>query len=218
MATVTELAPPASPPTRRPIVGPDHHGLAMDFEVFTHAEFQEGWLYELARGIVVVTEVPAPEHGDVVDRITELFVVYRIAHRGVIKYRAGGGECRLRLPGMKSDRHPDQAVYLEPRPKGKRVWTRWVPAIVVEVVSESGEDRDYVEKREEYLRVGVREYWILDPNRRRMLVLLRLGDTWEEHVLSEDGVHRTELLPGLEARVGELLGPPIADDELNRDD
>jgi Uma2 family endonuclease len=208
MATVTQPPPAEATAKDRPTVGPECHGLAMEFDDFIRAEFEEGWLYELARGIVIVTEVPAPEHGDVVNRITELFVVYWIANRARIKYRAGGGECRLRLPGMKCDRHPDQAIYLNPRPKGPRVWTRWVPQIVVEVVSESGEDRDYVEKREEYLRIGVLEYWILDPSRRRMLVLLRMGDAWEEILLGEDGVHRTELLPGLEARVGELLGPP----------
>lgn len=213
MSTATQPPPLEGTQAKRPTVGPEHHGLAMDFEDFTRADFQEGWLYELAKGIVVVTEVPAPEHGDVVNRITELFVVYWIANRDRIKYRAGGGECRLRLPGMKCDRHPDQAIYLNPRPKGPRVWTRWVPQIVVEVVSESGEDRDYVEKREEYLLIGVLEYWILDPTRRRMLALIRMGDTWEERILGEDGIHRTELLPGLEVRVGELLGPPVPADE-----
>ncbi len=88
-----------------------------------------------------------------------------------------------------------------------------MPSIVVEVVSESGEDRDYVEKREEYLRIGVSEYWILDPARRRMLVLIRMGDVWEERLYPEDGIHRTELLPGLEVRVGELLGPPPTDED-----
>jgi Uma2 family endonuclease len=207
----TDTVTPAVEPTRpgRITVGPEHHGRAMAFPAFIEADFQEGWLYELARGIVIVTEVPAPEHGEVIWRITELLILYDVAHRGIIKYRAGGSECRLRFPGMNSDRHPDQAIYLRPRPSGPRVWTRWVPEIVVEVVSESGEDRDYVEKREEYLRAGVLEYWILDPRRRQMLVLLRLGDVWEEVLLGEDGVHRTELLPGLEARVGELLGPIV---------
>ena len=45
------------------------------------------------------------------------------------------------------------------------------------------------------------------------VVLRRAGDVWEEVLLGEDGVHRTELLPGLEARVGELLGPPVEVDE-----
>ena len=120
----------------------------------------------------------------------------------------------IRPPSCGSISIPDQAISLIPDPKGPGVWTRWAPQIVVEVVSASGEDRDYVEKREEYLRIGVLEYWILDPRRRRMLVLLRMGDVWEEVDLGENGVHRTELLPGLDVRVAELLGPPIEDNEV----
>ena len=84
---------------------------------------------------------------------------------------------------MQSDRHPDQAIYLNPPPAGPSPWSRWVPAIVVEVVSKGGEDRDYVEKREEYLRFGITEYWILDPMLRRLLVLHRAGDVWEERAI-----------------------------------
>ena len=212
MATATlnpsEVRPEAAPARPRTVLGPAHHGLAMDYETFIEADHSEGHLYELARGVVVVTEVPGIHHGRIVMRWGNLFALYDSTHPGVINYRAGGGECRLRLPGMKSDRHPDQAIYLHPNPEGPHPWTRWVPEIVVEVVSGSGEDRDYVEKREEYLRVGVKEYWILDPKRRRMLVLLRMMDVWQEVIVAEDGVHRTELLPGLEVRVGELLGPP----------
>ncbi len=46
----------ADPAQARPTVGPEHHGLAMDFDEFTEADFEEGWLYELARGIVIVTK------------------------------------------------------------------------------------------------------------------------------------------------------------------
>src|SRR4051794_21915904 len=83
--------------------------------------------------------------------------LYNLNHPGVINYQASGSDCRLRLPRMQSDRHPDQAIYLDPPPEGRRLWARWVPHIVVEIVSAGGEERDYVEKREEYLRAGVRE-------------------------------------------------------------
>ena len=112
---------------------------------------------------------------------------------------------------MVSDRHPDQAIYLDPEPPGPNVWTKWVPHIVVEVVSPGGEDRDFIEKREEYLRVGVREYWILDPEHRRLHVLARAGDTWEETIVPESGVYQTIFLPGLEVRPAELLGPAAID-------
>ena len=78
---------------------------------------------------------------------------------------------------------------------------------MVEVVSRGGEDRDYVEKREEYLRAGVREYWILDPTPRTLLVLQRAGDVWQEVLVKADATYRTHLLPGLEVRPGDLLGP-----------
>ena len=189
------------------VIGPADHGQPLAFDEFIEADFEEGWLYELARGVIDVTEVPAPRHGRVVHRLTRLFIHYEDAHPGIINYRACGSECRLRLPVMQSDRHPDQAVYLLPQPPGEKPWTRWVPEIVVEVVSRGGEDRDYSEKREEYLRAGMTEYWVLDPRERRMLVLQRAGDTWEEVVVAEAGTYRTHLLPGLEARPGELLGP-----------
>jgi Uma2 family endonuclease len=78
---------------------------------------------------------------------------------------------------------------------------------VVEIVSEGGEDRDYVEKREDYLRVGVSEYWILDPMKRQLLVLQRAGDVWKEVVVQPGSVYVTRFLPGLEVRPEGLLGP-----------
>ncbi len=196
----------------RTILGPADHGRRMSYDEFLRTEWTEGWGYELARGVVVVTHIPGPDHGFIVGRLTELFVLYNVAHPGLIRYRAGGAECRLRLPGMQSDRHPDQAVYLRPRPRGPRVWERWVPDLVVEVVSKRGEDRDFVEKREEYLRIGVTEYWIIDPEARRMHVLSRRGDVWAERVLGEADVHRTDLLPGLEVHVGAMIGDEPMDD------
>jgi Uma2 family endonuclease len=204
MATVT------APAALR--IGPADKGRRMTLEQFIEADWEEGWLYELARGVVDVTEIPRPWHGRIVIRVARMFMQYDIDHPGIIDYQAGGGECRRRLPGMVSDRHPDQAIYLDPEPSGPNVWTRWVPHIVVEVVSRGGEQRDFVEKREEYLRVGVREYWILDAVARRMHALVRAGDVWEETIVGESDVYRTVLLPGLEVRPGELLGPDASDD------
>ena len=190
-------------------IGPSHNGRKMPFDRFIVADFQDGWLYELARGVIVVTDIPGINHGRIVERLTELFVLYNSSHRGLIQYRASGSECRLRLPGMRSDRHPDQAIYLDPPPEGDQPWTSWVPHIVVEVVSKGGIKRDYVEKKEEYLRLGVREYWIIDPIKRRITILNRAGDVWAENPLTSRSVYRTELLPGLELRPAAILGPEV---------
>lgn len=190
--------------TRR--IGPADHGQPLSFSAFLSAEFEDGWLYELARGVVDVTEVPGIPHGRVVNRISFLFLQYEYQHPGVIDYQASGSGCRIRVPGMQSDRHPDYAVYLTPPPTGKQPWTRWVPDLVIEVVSAGGERRDYIEKREEYLRIGVREYWILDAAKPEFLVLRRVGDVWNESVIPPGSIYQTPLLPGLEVHPLDLFG------------
>jgi Uma2 family endonuclease len=188
-------------------IGPADHGRRVSFVGFMNADFEEGWLYELARGRVVVTEVPGPSHGRIVMRLWALFTRYDDAHPGTITYLAGGGECRIRLPGMVSNRHPDHAVYLSPQPPGASPWTQWVPAVVVEVLSKGSRRRDLVEKRDEYLRAGVLEYWVIDPKRREMIVHSRAGDTWTITTIPAGAILRTHLLPGLEVRPADLLGP-----------
>ena len=205
MATVT--------PAVQITIGPRDAGRTMTLDEFIAADWQEGYLYELARGVVVVTSVPHPRHGRIVRRIARVFDRYDEAYPRTIKYAAGGAECRLRLPGLMSDRHPDQAIYLTPEPSGTHLWHRWTPAIVVEVVSRSAEARDYVEKREEYLHLGVLEYWIFDSHRRKMMALKRNGDVWVEQELGDAATYRTELLPGLEVSVGTILGPALDEDE-----
>jgi Uma2 family endonuclease len=204
---------PMATATQRPTIGPLDHGRAMSYDEFLEADVEPGWLYELGGGIVDVVEVPGPGHGMLVHRLARLFILHDLAYPGVIRYRASGGECRLRFPFLQSDRHPDQAVYLDPKPKGKRIWERWIPHVVVEIVSPGGDDRDYVQKREEYLRAGIREYWILDPRRQAMLVLRNLGESWAEIPLGPGDVYRPEVLPGLEVNVSELLAPAFEDDD-----
>ena len=187
---------------------PSDAGRRMAFEDFVLCDFEDGCYYELARGIIVVAEVPGIPHGRVQYHVTRLFVLYDDAHPGVINYQASGSGCRIRLPAMKCDRHPDQAIYLLPPPdSGPRVWTRWVPDLVVEIVSEGGEERDYAEKREEYLKAGSREYWILNPMTRILHALQRAGDVWEEVTVTADMAYTCPLLPGLIVRPIDLFGP-----------
>src|SRR5262249_47549421 len=145
-----------------------------------------------------------------VNRLARLFMRYDDAHPGLINYQAGGGECRIRMRGMSSDRHPDQAIYLDPPPQVEaRVWEHWVPAIVVEVVSVGGEDRDYVQKAEEYFKFGVQEYWILDPSDRTLHVHHRADDAWAVTMIGADATYQTPVLPGLDLHPGQLFSPAI---------
>ena len=73
------------------LIGPDDHGQPATLEEFIEAEFVEGFLYELSRGVIDVAEVPGPNHGRTVRKVARLFILYDEAHPGVINYGRGAG-------------------------------------------------------------------------------------------------------------------------------
>ncbi len=184
-------------------VGPADHGRAMSLANFAEAKGEPGHLYELARGVIQVVDVPGLPHGSVVYELETQILSWVAAHRDLVSYVGTGDRCVLRLAGMQSERHPDLAVYITAAPDPVNPWERWVPDIVVEVVSEGGESRDYQEKRREYLAAGVREYWIIDPQKRAVLVLLRATDVWREH--RPTAKYTTPLLPEFILDIGRLF-------------
>src|SRR5262249_6995806 len=79
------------------------------------------------------------------------------------------------------------------------------PEIVVEIVSFGSVLRDYEEKREEYLALGIREYWIIDVNEQEMTVFRRWRGTWSEKTYRPGDVYTTRLLPGFELPCADVL-------------
>jgi len=169
----------------------------MSLADFDHAQGQEGYLYELHKGVIVVSDVPNPPHLEQLLEIRRQVGRYDLLHPGLIHAIVGGGECKLLIGEEESERHPDVAVYKTP-PPDEDVWATWIPELVMEIVSPGSEHRDYVEKREEYLLFGVREYWILDAEKGEILVLRRRGGKWTERVVRPPAVVTTKLLPGFE--------------------
>src|SRR4051794_41492983 len=100
----------------RPRIGPADHGRRMTLDEFVDAEFEEGRIYELARGVVQVTEVPDVSHAQIVDRIGDLFAYYKQDHPGIIVLKSGGGGGRRPPPGGRSGRRPGPAKYPTPPP------------------------------------------------------------------------------------------------------
>jgi Uma2 family endonuclease len=179
-------------------IGPLDHGRRMSLEDFDDAKGQSGHCYELSRGVVTVVDVPNRRHLAQVDATRLQFDGYRIVHPKRIYTIASGGECKILLADLQSERHPDLAIYKVPPAEEEDIWATWVPEIVIEVVSLGSKLRDYQEKREEYFRFGVSEYWILDADRREMLVLRRSRGRWVERTIQPPEIYKTRLLPGFE--------------------
>jgi Uma2 family endonuclease len=180
------------------ILGPLDQGRHMSLEEFDRAEGRPGHLYELGRGTLIVVGVPNPRHFAQVEAIREQLIAYKLAHREGVYAVGGGAECKILLGDLESERHPDLAVHKSPPPAGPHVWARWVPEVVVEIISGESAERDYVEKREEYVQFGVKEYWIVDAARLEVLVLRRSRARWSERTLRRGEKYTTWTLPGFE--------------------
>jgi Uma2 family endonuclease len=170
----------------------------MSLKAFEFAAIEDGWLCELARGYLVVSEVANYYHGMQIIAINRPLWAYDAAHPGTIHAILGSLECKLLIPKFDSERHPDIAVYLT-APKGRRdrtMWRTWIPDLTIEVVSETSRDRDYTEKRDEYWALGVKEYWIVDAKLEQVLILKRGRSQWIEKTLGPGDSCETKLLPG----------------------
>jgi Uma2 family endonuclease len=89
---------------------------------------------------------------------------------------------------------------------GKRAWEG--ADLVMEVVSEDEESRvrDYETKPPEYAAAGISEYWIVDPQLRRITVLRRRGQAYVLHGKFVDGERVTSrLLSGFGVDVTSVL-------------
>src|SRR5262249_38671299 len=92
------------------------HGRRMSLEDFEPAEWQKGYLYELHRGVVVVSDVPDYPHASQVEAIREDLVIYKRRHPDQIHRILGSMECKLLIGELESERHPDISVYKKPPP------------------------------------------------------------------------------------------------------
>jgi len=135
----------------------------LSFEQFVKQLPDEEGRYELVNGEMVKI-LPIRLHEDVADFLIKQFD--REVDRVPLNYRVSGRfMLRTLTPnGKEQGRHPDVTVVdktlWESQPFAYSALTE-PPQLVVEVVSTNWED-DYIDKLDEYQRLGISEYWIVD--------------------------------------------------------
>jgi Uma2 family endonuclease len=190
-----------------PRLGPDSAGARLTPRQYDRAEFEEGWRYELINGVLVVSPIPCEQESDPNEDLGHLLRGYQETH-------PEGKSLDKTLPERivetgDNRRRADRVVWCG---LGRLPHKGEVPAIVVEFVSPGKRDRqrDYEEKRDEYLAAGVQEYWIIDRFERIMTVYAKQGKRVRKRVTKEKQVYTTALLPGFELPLARLLA--VADE------
>lgn len=195
MSVVTQEVP-------RLRLAPNSSGVSLTPEEFDAAEFEEGWRYELIHGVLVVSPPPLRKERDPNEELGHWLRKYQESHPQGRALDVTFHEETVVTPTER--RRADRVIYAglgrDPR-EGE------VPTVVVEFVSAGKRNliRDYEEKRDEYLALGVREYWIVDRFARCLTVYRLHGSSSIQQVVREGEVYTTPLLPGFELRLDGLL-------------
>jgi len=180
--------------------------LRMSVEDYLQADLPEGQCYELVNGVVEMSPTPDMDHADSVDALLEAILEYGKAHPGVF-VRATVTRCSVAIPGKVTVREPDLAVYKDwgRRGQGWSAWLKITPILVAEAVSPGQAVRDYPDKRKDYWRAGIREYWIIDRDARKVTVFTRGEKRWQPQEYAPEQEARSEVLPGFSIAVSRLL-------------
>jgi Uma2 family endonuclease len=178
------------------------NGMSMTPEEFDAVDdWDEDYEYELIRGTVIVNPIPSEGETDPNEELGLLLRSYQALHEQGKTLNKTLFQRYIFLPDG-SRRKADRVVWagLGHRPHPKQD----VPTIAIEFVSRAARDRqrDYELKRDEYLQLGVKEYWVIDRFRRTMTVFRPDGS---ERKIAESEQVQTPLLPGFELPLARLF-------------
>ncbi len=169
-----------------------------------YLELDTNHLVEFTDGYVEVLPMPKTSHQRVVQYLSNLLLAFTSARNlGTVLF----APLRVRLRKNKY-REPDVVFMLSEHADriGEEFWQG--ADLVMEVVSDDPEarERDLVKKRRAYASAGIPEYWIVDPQERRITVLKLAGKTYAVHGEYGDGARaESALLEGFGVDASEVL-------------
>ena len=125
---------------------------------------------ELIEGDCIMVPAPSPAHQEIVIRLL-LELREHVSREGL--GRVLMAPCDVYL--SRHDVVQPDILFIGAQRQGmiEEKLIRGAPDLLVEVLSSSSQARDREMKRKLYGRFGVREYWLVDPERRRVEILTR---------------------------------------------
>jgi len=185
-------------------LGPEMNGVLMSPQEFDAVEeYDENYHYELIHGVLVVNPIPLEASVGPNEMLGHWLLIYQ-------QTDPKGSALNLTLPERyirtrDSRRLADRVIWagLGRLPN----WKREHPTIAVEFVSAKrrDRDRDYIDKRRDYMALKIKEYWIIDRFRRTMTVIRYRPRRPQVLLIAEKEVYMTPLLPGFKLPLARLL-------------
>jgi Uma2 family endonuclease len=166
---------------------------------------EDGNRYELIEGELFVSRAPSLFHQVV---ITNIIVLVRsfLEQNPIGMIVPGPGVIFSHLSGVIPDLVFISNEQRQDIASGDKV--TGAPALVIEVLSPGAENerRDRTAKRQLYAKYGVKEYWIIDSEKRAVEVYALVGETLKLSAVFTDRDELTSsVLPGFRCRVEDIF-------------
>jgi Uma2 family endonuclease len=192
------------PGTKVPLtLGSDDEGRTLSAEEFAHATFLEPWRYERVDERLIVMAPDGADHVNAVSQWLKRLMQFWLRRPEIVDKVVPYAWLRI---NSRKDRIGDLGVYLAGSANALAIPER-VPELMVEVVREgrANRDCDYIEKRADYHRVGVREYVVVDRFTETVTVFLHSPNEYVEHVFGVGETFQSGVLPGLAIPISEVF-------------
>jgi Uma2 family endonuclease len=193
-ALQTAVSEPAPSGTRRLVSYAEYRELDVD----------DDYQYELLHGDLVKKSAPSPQHQIIVVRLT-------VALHRFCEQQQLGGEILVAPVDVVVDEfnapQPDVLYVSEAR---REIITAdgivGAPDVVMEVISPSSISRDRHLKRKLYERLGVQEYWIIDPNNAAIEVYRLTPEGYDlTSFAAYEGLVQSGVLQGFSVQVQDIM-------------
>jgi len=158
-------------------------------------------LVEFTDGFLEVLPMPTDRHQSILEFLFLLFRAHVTPRGGKVHVAA----FRVRLRSGQF-REPDHLLLLDAKDPRRqdRFWTG--ADLILEVVSKDNPERDLIQKRNEYARAKIPEYWIVNPLTETILVFQLKGTRYRKTGEYPRGTQAASvLLPGFSVKVAEVF-------------
>jgi len=165
---------------------------------------EDGKRYEVVRGELFVTPAPAPKHQIVISRLMDALLRFK-------REQGLRGEV-LTAPidvVLAEDTFVQPDILFIPKERLSIIGEKAIlgpPDLAIEVHSPSTHKLDHVTKRKAYAELGVREYWIVDPELEQVEVFVLEEGRLDRRAEVLDGeVRSLAAIPGLGIPLAEIF-------------
>ncbi len=171
----------------------------MTYDEFLEWNGTDGIWAEWVAGDINYMSNPSLTHQDISDFLTAILRFFVEANQ---LGRVISSPFQLKFDFQDSSRQPDlMFVSNENAIKVKKQFVQGTADLIIEIISPESRTRDKADKFYEYEQAGVKEFWLIDADRKRAEFYTLGDDGFFNFVIAENGIYKSKVLQGMNLKV-----------------